>query len=184
MTRRRLVAAAAAAAAFLILALPGRARADMHWINYYPGATINWYYGPYPWMWSWQNVHFPARDTFMTYGIGNGTYKIYYPTPNASGRYYYLTPKAGIAVEDTTAIIEVKLPDSSADVWFESFRTARDGPTRIFRSPALVVGRSYTYHVVALWGEGNTATKQERRIPVRAGDRLTIDFTAPPPPAK
>jgi uncharacterized protein (TIGR03000 family) len=153
----------------------------MYWIAYYPGATINWYYGPFPWLWSWPNAHYPARDAFMTYGIGNGTYKVYYPTPQGTGKYYYLTPKAGIAVEDTTAIIEVKLPDSSADVWFEGVRTGHTGAVRQFRSPALVIGRSYTYHVVALWGEGATATKQERQVSVRAGDRLSVDFTAPAP---
>src|SRR5690349_13796012 len=115
MTRRRLAAGAAVAAVLLILARPQRAAADMHWIAYYPGAVINWYDGPYPWLWSWQNAHWPAKDAFMTYGIGNGTYKVYYPTPEASGKYYYLTPKAGVAIEDTTAVIEVKLPDSSAD---------------------------------------------------------------------
>ena len=43
MTRRRLTAGAAvAAAALLMLARPQRAAADMHWMAYYPGATIDW----------------------------------------------------------------------------------------------------------------------------------------------
>jgi uncharacterized protein (TIGR03000 family) len=181
MTRRWLAAGAAVAAVFLILARPQRAAADMYWLNYYPGAVINWYEGPFPFMWSWQNANWPAKDAFLTYGIGNGTYKVHYPTPNASGRYYYLTPKAGVAIEDTTAVIEVKLPDSSADVWFQGERTSRTGPVRVFRTPPLVLGRSYTYDVLALWGEGSASTKELRKVPVRAGDRLTVDFTAPPP---
>ena len=180
MTRRWLAAGAAVAAALLILARPQRAAADMYWLVYYPGATINWYEGPFPFFWSWQNAHFPARDAFMTYTIGNGTYKVYYPTPEASGKYYYLTPKAGVPVEDTTAVIEVKVPASDADVWFQGERTSRTGVVRQFRSPPLVVGRSYSYDVLALWGEGATATSKElRKVSVRAGDRITVDFTAP-----
>jgi len=181
MTRRRLAAGAVVAAVLLVLARPQRAAADMHWIAYYPGAVINWYDGPYPWLWGYPNVHWPARDSFMTYGLGNGTYKIYYPTPDATGKYYYLTPKAGVAVEDTTAVIEVKLPESDADVWFQGERTSRLGLVRQFRSPPLVLGRSYTYDVLALWGEGPAATKELRKVSVRAGDRISIDFTAPPP---
>src|SRR5689334_16096918 len=111
MTRRCLAAGAALAAA-LLLAQPQRAAADMHWLAYSPGAHIDWYQGPYPFLWSWQNLHWPARDTFMTYGIGEGTYKVYYPTPNGTGKYFYLTPKAGIVREDTSAVIEVTLPAS------------------------------------------------------------------------
>jgi uncharacterized protein (TIGR03000 family) len=181
MTRRWLAAGAAVVAALLILASPQRAAADMHWINYYPGATINWYEGPFPWLWSWQNQHYPARDSFRTYNIGNGTYKVYYPTPTATGKYYYLTPKAGIPMEDTTALIEVKLPESDADIWFQGERTSRVGIVRTFRTPPLVVGRSYTYDVLALWGQGAASTKEMRKVSVKSGDRLVVDFTAPAP---
>jgi uncharacterized protein (TIGR03000 family) len=180
MTRRRLAGVAAVAAALLVLAAPQRAAADMHWLAYYPGGIVNWYDGPYPWLCGWPNVSWPARDGFFTYGIGNGTYKVHYPTPDAAGRYYYLTPKAGVPVEDTTALIEVKLPASDADVWFQGQRTGRTGAVRQFRSPPLVVGRSYSYEVLALWGSGPAATKEVRRVPVRAGERVTVDFTAPP----
>ena len=182
MMRRRLAGGAAVAAAVLILAAPQRAAADMHWLAYYPGAVIDWYDGPYPWLWSWPNVHWPARDSFFTYGIGNGTYKVYYPTPDAAGKYYYLTPKAGIPVEDTTALIEVKLPASDADVWFQGERTGRSGTVRQFRSPPLVAGRSYTYDILALWGSGGATSKELRHVSVRAGDRITVDFTGPAPP--
>jgi uncharacterized protein (TIGR03000 family) len=182
MTRRWPAAGAVLAAALLILGRPQRAAADMHWLAYYPGGVVNWYDGSYPFLRGWPNVHWPARDSYFTYGIGQGTYKVYYPTPDASGKYYYLTPKAGIPVEDTTALIEVKLPASDADIWFQGERTSRSGTVRQFRSPPLVVGRIYTYDVLALWGEGGQSTKQLRKVSIKAGDRLTVDFTAPPPP--
>ncbi len=181
MTRRWPAAGAVLAAALLILARPQKAAADMYWLAYYPGATIDWYEGPFPFLQSWPNVHWPSRDSYFTYGVGNGTYKVYYPTPDASGKYYYLTPKAGIPVEDTTALIEVKLPASDADVWFQGQRTGHTGVVRTFRSPPLVVGRKYTYDVMALWGDGVVSTKEVRKVRVKAGDRLIVDFTAPAP---
>jgi uncharacterized protein (TIGR03000 family) len=184
MTRRWLGAGAVLAAAFLILAQPQRAAADQHWLAYYPGAIIDWYDGPYPFLWSWQNVHWPARDTFFTYGIGGGTYKVYYPTPDASGKYYYLTPKAGVPVEDTTALLEIKVPSADSDVWFQGERTSHTGVLRQFKSPPLVPGRTYTYDVMALWGDGGRDTKEVRKVPVKAGDRITVDFTVPAAPPK
>ena len=124
-------------------------------------------------------MHFPARDSYMTYGIGEGTYKTYHPTPTATGKYYYLTPKAGIPIEDTTAVIEVKLPASDADVWFQGERTSRTGTVRQFRTPPLVTGRNYTYEVLAFWGVGGAGTKELRKVPVHAGDRITVDFNVP-----
>ncbi len=184
MTRRWLTAGAALAGALFILALPQRAAADVHWLAYYPGAIIDWYDGPYPFLYSWPNVHWPARDSYFTYGIGNGTYKVYYPTPDASGKYYYLTPKAGIPVEDTTALIEIRVPASDADVWFQGERTSKTGTVRQFRSPPLVEGRSYTYDVLAVWGEGGKDTKQLRQVSVRSGSRVTVDFNSPYTPPK
>jgi uncharacterized protein (TIGR03000 family) len=183
MTRRWL-AAGGALAALLMLAQPQRAAADMHWLAYYPGATINWYEGPYPYFWSWQNVHWPARDSFMTYGVSRpGTYKVYYPSPEASGRYYYLTPKAGVVREDTSATIEVKLPSSDADLWFNTVRTSRTGIVRQFRTPPLVEGRDYVYDVLALWGTQDQE-KQLRKVQVSAGASVVVDFTAPYVPPK
>jgi uncharacterized protein (TIGR03000 family) len=182
MTRRGL-AAGAALAALLLLARPQPAAADMHWLAYYPGATINWYEGPYPFFWSWQNMHWPARDSFMTYGIGEGTYKVYSPSPDANGKYYYLTPKAGVPREDTSALIELKLPSSDADVWFNGVRTGRTGLVRQFRTPPLVEGRDYTYDILALWGPQDQE-KQLRKVQVTAGASIRVDFTAPYTPPK
>jgi uncharacterized protein (TIGR03000 family) len=183
MTRRWL-AAGAALAALLTLALPQRAAAEQHWLAYYPGAVIDWYDGPYPFLWNWQNVHWPARNSYFTYGVGGGSYKIYYPSPDTAGKYYYLTPKAGIPIEDTSALIEVKLPSPEADVWFQGLRTSHTGAVRQFRSPPLVPGQNYVYKVMGLWGLGAADEKQVRNVTIRAGDRITIDFTQAAPPEK
>jgi uncharacterized protein (TIGR03000 family) len=185
MRRRWHAAGGVLAAAALMLARPGAAPAA-HWMEYYVGGNVNWYVGGYPFLSSWPNHHWPSRTIYMTYGIGGGTYKVYYPTPDASGKYYYYTPKAGVPNQETVAGIEVKLPISDADVWFDGVRTITTGPVRTFRTPPLVIGRTYRYLVRALWTEGGQDVVQTRTITVRAGDRLSVDFTAPeaPPPNK
>jgi uncharacterized protein (TIGR03000 family) len=184
MTRRWLTAGAVLAAMVLVLAQPQLAAADMHWLAYYPGAVIDWYDGPYPFLWNWQNIHWPSRNSFFTYGLGSGTYKVYYPTYDASGKYYYLTPKAGVPVEDTTALLEVRVPVSDADIWFQGERTSATGAVRLFRTPVLVPGRSYSYELMALWGDGGRDVKEVRRVPIKAGDRVTVDFRVPAAPEK
>jgi uncharacterized protein (TIGR03000 family) len=176
MRRRWHAAGGVLAAVALILARPDTARAA-HWVAYFPGGIVDWYVGGYPFLRSWPNVHWPSRDSYMTYGIGRGTYKVYYPTPDASGKYYYYTPKAGVPYQETTALVEVKLPISDADVWFDGSRTASTGPVRQFLTPPLVVGRDYRYEVRALWNEGGHDVLQTRTVTVRAGDRLSVDFT-------
>jgi uncharacterized protein (TIGR03000 family) len=177
MSRRWLPLGGLLAAAAL-LGWPGDAAA-VHWLAYYPGAVINWYHGDYDFVSRWQNHHWPSRDGYFTYAIGQGTYKVYYPTPDASGKYYYLTPKAGVPVQETTVLIEVKLPASDADVWFDGNRTSRTGVVRQFQTPPLVIGRAYKYEVRALWNVGGKEIKETRKVTVKAGDRVSVDFTTP-----
>jgi uncharacterized protein (TIGR03000 family) len=152
-----------------------------HWLAYYPGGIVNWYFGDYPFFRGWPNIYWPAWDSYFTYGIGQGTYKIYYPNPDPMGKFYYLTPKAGLLMQETTALIEVKVPVSDADVWFEGWRTSRSGLTRQFLSPPLVIGRDYRYEILALWHEGRQEIKHLRHVTLRAGDRISIDFSSGPP---
>jgi uncharacterized protein (TIGR03000 family) len=180
MMFRRWLPAAALLAVAALLVQPGQAGA-FHFLAYYPGGIVNWYHGDYDFVSGWQNHHWPSSTSYFTYSIGQGTYKVYYPTPDASGKYYYYTPKAGVPVQETTALIEVKLPASDADLWFEGVRTTGTGTVRQFLSPPLVIGRKYRYEILALWQEGRREVKQSRFVTVEAGDRKTVDFTQPPP---
>jgi uncharacterized protein (TIGR03000 family) len=68
-------------------------------------------------------------------------------------------------------ITTVSSPD--AKIWFDDFATEQSGQQRRFSSPALQSGRVYVYQV-RMVTEGQTL---EKSLKVRAGDRITLDFT-------
>lgn len=179
MTRHGFSAAGLVAAS-LLLVNTGQASAQ-HWLGYYPGGLQIWYFGPHPYAYTYQNLHWPAGGGYFTYGLGEGTYKVYQPSTDPNGKYTYTTPKAGVPYEELTARLEVKVPYGDAEVWFEGVRATRGGTTRQFRSPPLASQRGYKYEVMTLWYESGKEVKQKRTVRVRAGDRLTIDFTAREP---
>ena len=50
-----------------------------------------------------------------------------------------------------------------------------------FQSPPLDPGRNYTYEVRARWTEDAKEVSQTRKVRVRIGQRVTVDFTRPEP---
>jgi uncharacterized protein (TIGR03000 family) len=100
------------------------------------------------------------------YGLGGATesYQSFYP-PSGSN--------------DNTVRVQVHVPDANAEVWFGDHRTNQDGRTREFVSPPLNSGSNYTYEVKARWMENGAPVERTRRIPVQAGQAVTVDFTQP-----
>ena len=74
-----------------------------------------------------------------------------------------------------SVVVTVDVPPD-ADVWFNGAPTAQKGTVRRYISPALAPGMNYTYFVRARWLEDGVAVDQTRRVTVRAGDQLTVDF--------
>ena len=73
-------------------------------------------------------------------------------------------------------------PTHDTDIEIDGKPIAGSGTSRTFETPPLTSGRTYQYSVVAKWAP-NTYTKMTRTkaVPVRAGDRLTIDLSADDP---
>ncbi len=61
----------------------------------------------------------------------------------------------------------------TARIWFDDFATEQTGQQRRFSSPPLQAGKVYVYQVKMVQ-EGQTL---EKTVRVRAGDRVTLDFT-------
>jgi uncharacterized protein (TIGR03000 family) len=80
---------------------------------------------------------------------------------------------------DTSAFVKVRVPAEDAEVWFEGSPTKQRGTEREFVSPPLTAGRNYTYEIRARWMENGREMDQTRRVPVRPGERVTVDFTVP-----
>ncbi len=66
---------------------------------------------------------------------------------------------------------------ANAEIWFDGAKTKQTGPSREFVSTPLAPDRSYTYHLRVRWTEDGRTIERTRRVPVRAGDRIRLDFT-------
>jgi uncharacterized protein (TIGR03000 family) len=81
----------------------------------------------------------------------------------------------GAAMEKATIIIVVP---ADAEVFFDGEATRQKGSVREFASPPLEVGKGYHYNVVARWSSGGKPIEKKRRVPVKAGARVRVDFLA------
>jgi uncharacterized protein (TIGR03000 family) len=81
--------------------------------------------------------------------------------------------------ESGTATIRVLVP-ADARLTFQGAPTTPTGTSREFVTPALPVGRHFTYDVQATWNDSGRPVTRERQVVVRAGDRLNIDMTNAP----
>jgi uncharacterized protein (TIGR03000 family) len=90
--------------------------------------------------------------------------------PAAAADYAY-----GETANDAVEMI-LKVP-AKADVWFNGAKTdAQAKAVRHFVTAALEPGQDYYYDVRVRWTESGRALEQTRRVLVRAGDRLTLNF--------
>jgi uncharacterized protein (TIGR03000 family) len=86
------------------------------------------------------------------------------------------------SVGTTQAQMILRVP-ARAEVWFNGEKLAAlAGTTRTFTTPVLDPGWDYTYEVRVRWLESNRPVEQNRRILVRAGDRMTLNFLDLPTP--
>jgi uncharacterized protein (TIGR03000 family) len=111
-----------------------------------------------------------APDTYGSYTEGPG--------------FFYSTRVApASAPEEQVAYVHVRVSPPYAEISFEGSKTAQIGSSRLYVSPPLVQGESYTYTIRVTWPEIGGEVTLTRKVPVRAGDRLSVVFRAPPNPA-
>jgi uncharacterized protein (TIGR03000 family) len=80
------------------------------------------------------------------------------------------------------AYLRVLLPEKDAKVLIDGHKTKQTGAARLFASPPLEPGQSFTYTVTAKWEPNNyTEVIRTRRVPVKAGDELEVDLRKPDP---
>lgn len=96
---------------------------------------------------------------------------------------YYRAPVGGIAPASFTApdpsraYIEVRLPSSDAEVWFEGVKMGKTGLVREFFSPPLAPGSRYAYEIRVRWFGDAGEKSQTRHIIIRGGERVIVDLT-------
>jgi len=101
-------------------------------------------------------------------------YNVYTAPPSAFGPGENVLSTAMTPLR-TTAFVTVWVP-ADAELRFEGIRTDPRGTFRRFTTPPLIAGREYTYDIHATWSENGRQVTKTRHVPVRAGDRLYVDF--------
>jgi uncharacterized protein (TIGR03000 family) len=150
--------------------------------GYYPWAGYGYYpsyrYGGYP----GYAYYTPGRYYGTVVAPEYSTY-----TAPATTNYRSLYPPSTATTEmapasSNEAIVRVEVPDPNASVWIEGAPTRQRGTERVFESPPLDPGRSYSYDIRARWTTAGGRTADEtRHVLVRAGASATVDFNAPAP---
>jgi uncharacterized protein (TIGR03000 family) len=81
--------------------------------------------------------------------------------------------------QPAVAVIRVRVPDD-AEVRINGDPTVQRGTERRFVTPPLEAGRKLHYEVRARWREQGEGVERIGIVPVRPGERLALDFLAPP----
>jgi uncharacterized protein (TIGR03000 family) len=104
------------------------------------------------------------------------TYGAYTEGP---GFFYSGAIRPAGAPEEQVAYIHVRVSPPHAEISIEGSKTAQIGSSRLYVSPPLNHGENYTYDIRVSWKENGREVTQTRKVPVRAGDRLSVVFRAP-----
>lgn len=80
--------------------------------------------------------------------------------------------------DPSTALVEVRVPVADAEVWIEGKPSNQKGLVHRFLSPSLASRRDFVYTIRARWVEDGKPVDSERRVTVRAGATVVVDFTA------
>ena len=135
--------------------------------------------------------------TFVGVGFYGGGYwggGYYYPYSYAYDPYpYYYAPRvsyyvpplaldvapAAPAVAANAANIRVFVPDPQAKIWFDGSLTKQEGTDRLFHTPTLSAGGTYSYRIRAAWTQNGKEMIQEQVASVTVGQTTVVDFTKP-----
>jgi uncharacterized protein (TIGR03000 family) len=76
--------------------------------------------------------------------------------------------------------LRVLLPEEEVELEIDGHMTKQSGTSRLFVSPPLQPGRTFTYTLTATW-EPNNYTKftRTRSVPVQAGQEIVVDLRQP-----
>jgi uncharacterized protein (TIGR03000 family) len=82
--------------------------------------------------------------------------------------------------EEGVAKVTVIVP-ADAELYFDGTPTTLAGTERQFTTPPLEKGGTFSYSVRARWTEAGMPVEQTRKIAVKAGADVRVDFTSPAP---
>jgi uncharacterized protein (TIGR03000 family) len=87
--------------------------------------------------------------------------------------------------EGTKASAEITLiVPADAEVFVDGAATKQRGTQRVFETPALEVGKKFTYEIRVKWTAAGKPVENTRSVEVTGGGKVRVDFTEPPTNAK
>lgn len=150
--------------------------------SYYGGYYNRGYY-PY---WSFgvngygANGYWYPGNSYYSYSYPES---YYYSEPRTS---YYYDPSATATtyisddgLSANRARLEVIVPDPNAEIYVQDQRMSLTGSIRLFDSPDLEQGKTYTYTIKLKRNISGRATEEVRKVEVKAGSRVVVDFNRP-----
>jgi uncharacterized protein (TIGR03000 family) len=91
---------------------------------------------------------------------------------------------AGVTQPATTsdgiAKITVVVPPD-AEVYFDGSPTTETGTERVYTTPHLVEGTTYSYTIRAVWTAGGSPVDKTRQVTFRSGSQVRVDFASSNP---
>jgi uncharacterized protein (TIGR03000 family) len=99
------------------------------------------------------------------------------------GFFYSSVVPPASAPEEQVAYVHVRVAPPHAEISIEGSKTRQIGSSRLFVSPPLNQGQNYVYTIQVSWNENGRVVTQQRKVPIRAGDRISMVFREPQPAA-
>lgn len=139
---------------------------------FFGGGYGPWWYSYYPWYAYYPAYGYAAAPSFYA------DYSSFYPstavTPTVT------SPPAG---NPNIARVGVLLPDPNAQMLVNGKPTTTTGTARLFETPELQPGQTYSYQISASWTDNGKPVKLDQKIKVTAGKLTVVDFNRAAAPA-
>jgi uncharacterized protein (TIGR03000 family) len=117
---------------------------------------------------------YPSYYSYPSYGYDESYPRISgYFDPSMSGS------SSGMAVNPNQVRLEVMVPDPNATLLIQGQPMSAIGSRRVFVSPDLQPGRSYTYTITLQRNVNGRMEDDTRQIDVQPGSSMQVDFTRP-----
>jgi uncharacterized protein (TIGR03000 family) len=128
------------------------------------------------------SLNYPGIYGSYTYGVTPTSYYDAAPFINpavATAATLRTGPLTGatLARNPTTALIDVLVPTSDAELTFDRTPTTPTGSRREFVTPPLAPRGMYMYDIRTRWTAEGTERSRSKRVYLQAGDRLVVDLT-------
>jgi uncharacterized protein (TIGR03000 family) len=148
--------------------------------GYYGGYPYGYGYGGYTgYAYPMYSGYYPSYSYGPYYNSGY-IGPMYYPSqtytsPGYQSNYYSPESYTGMQ-DDNSATLEVHVP-ARAELTFDGQKTQQSGPVRIFTTPVLTDGKTYSYEVRATWSDNNgKQVTRSRTVHVAPRQHSVVNF--------